>query len=61
MSDDRPRLAGWILPLPSTVLWLTVAGSILAYVVYSRAVANVVAIVGGIALTVVLVVRDKST
>lgn len=60
MTDDRPRLAGWILPLPSTVLWATVIGSVVSYFVFSRAVANLFAILGGVALTVVLVVRDRT-
>lgn len=60
MSDDRPRLAGFILPEPSTVLWTTIIGSVLGYFIYSRAVANIVAIVGAIALTALLVVREKS-
>lgn len=60
MTHERPRLAGWILPLPSTVAWVAIVGSLLSYFIFSRAIANIVAIVGGIALTVVMVVRDKS-
>lgn len=60
MTGNGPRLGGFLLPLPSTVLWLTIAGSVLSYFVFSRAVANLVAIVGGIALTVVLVARERA-
>ena len=60
MNEERPRLAGWILPLPSTVLWVTVVGSVVGYFIYSRAVANIVAIAGGIALTIVLVARERA-
>ncbi len=60
MNDERPRLAGWILPLPSTVLWVTVASSVISYFLFNRAAANLVAIAGAILLTVVLVVRDRT-
>ena len=60
MSDERPTLAGFILPQPSTIVWATIVSSVLGYFVFSRAAANLIAIVGAIILTIVLVVRDKS-
>ncbi len=60
MTDERPRLGGFILPQPSTVVWATVVGSAASYFMFSRAVANLIAIAGAIAVTVVLAVRDRA-
>ena len=60
MTDDRPRLAGFMLPRISSVVWITVIASVLSYFFYNRAVANLVAIIGGIIVTVVVVVTERT-
>lgn len=61
MTDQRrPQIGGWPLPRPATVTWIVVLSSVVAYFVYGRAVANLVAIVGAIILTIVIVVRDRA-
>lgn len=61
MTDDREpvMLAGFILPAPGRTLWTTIAGSIATYLVFGRAAANLVAIIGAILLTIILVKRDR--
>lgn len=62
MTDDRnrPTLAGFVLPAPGRVIWTTVVVSALSYLVLGRAVANLVAIVGGVLVTIVLVKVERS-
>lgn len=60
MTNDGPRLGGFLLPRISTVVWATAVGSILGYYFYNRAVANIVAIVGAVVVTVVVVARDRA-
>ena len=57
--SEGPRLGGFLLPLPKTVVYTTIAASVLAYFVFNRAAANLIAIAGGILLTVVLAMRDR--
>ena len=52
-------LAGFILPTPTRALWTTIAASIACYLVFGRAAANLVAIVGAVLLTIILVKRDR--
>lgn len=53
-----PTLFGWELPEPSTIIWSTVIGSTVSYFLIGRALANLIAVAGGILVTYVLIKRE---
>ena len=57
--SEGPRLGGFLLPLPKTVVYVTIVASVASYFLFNRAAANLIAIAGGIFLTVVFVMRDR--
>lgn len=56
----RPTLWGWPLPSPSTIVILTVVGSLLAYLFANSGLATLVASIGAAMVTVVIYKRDKA-
>jgi hypothetical protein len=60
VSEEGPRLFGILLPSISSVVWATVIASVGAYFIYGRAAANVVAIVGAVVVTAVVVKTERS-
>ncbi len=55
-----PSIGGWELPPASTIIWATVIGSTVAYFLIGRSLANLIAVVGGILVTYVLIKREQS-
>lgn len=53
-----PTLLGWELPPPSKIIWGTIIGSTVAYFLIGRALANLIAVAGGILVTYVLIKRE---